>query len=179
MNDRIDQQLMEQYIQGEAIAFDELYARHHKRVYAYIVKRLSNREDQDEIFQNTWIKFHRSRQLYRPGTPVLPWLFIICRSELIDYLRRTKKHVAWHDDLLPLLDNQASANENFDLSSFDFLGEREKQALNLRFYEDVDYTALAKMLHTKESNARKIISRGIQKIRHYFGGQEDDHENEN
>jgi RNA polymerase sigma-70 factor, ECF subfamily len=54
-----------------------------------------SREQADDLLQDTWLRIHRVRHTYRPGEPVLPWIYAIARRARIDgyrKLRRIQKH---------------------------------------------------------------------------------------
>ena len=55
--------------------------------------------------------------------------------------------------------------EHVDLNSVDTLSEKEKIALSLRYYEEHEFLEIAQKLNTSSANARKIISRGIKKLK--------------
>ena len=55
----------------------------------------ASREQADDLLQDTWLRIHRVRHTYRPGEPVLPWIYAIARRARIDgyrKLRRIHKH---------------------------------------------------------------------------------------
>lgn len=52
--------------------------------------------------------------------------------------------------------------QEVDLTS---LSEREKQIIQLRYTEDKDFDEIARTLHLTSANVRKMISRGLQKLR--------------
>lgn len=63
----------------------------------------ASREHADDLLQETWLRIHRVRHTYRPGEPVLPWLYAIARRVRIDGYRRTRRVLA-HEitvDVLP------------------------------------------------------------------------------
>ena len=52
---------------------------------------LTNREQADDLLQETWLRIHRVRHTYRPGQPVLPWVYAIARRVRVDGYRRTRR----------------------------------------------------------------------------------------
>ena len=64
-----DSKLMELYKNGESMAFEVIYLRHKNRVYSYLDKRLFDKNMIDDVFQNTFVKFHKSRNLYSDKYP--------------------------------------------------------------------------------------------------------------
>ena len=52
---------------------------------------LMSREQAYELLQETWLRIHRVRHTYRPGQPVLPWVYAIAGRVRIDGYRRTRR----------------------------------------------------------------------------------------
>ena len=53
--------------------------------------QIAIREQADDLLQETWMRIHRVRNTYRPGEPVLPWMYAIARRVGIDGYRRTRR----------------------------------------------------------------------------------------
>jgi RNA polymerase sigma-70 factor (ECF subfamily) len=64
---------------------------------------LMSREQADDLLQVTWLRIHRVRHTYRPGQPVLPWVYAIARRVRVDGHRRTRRIRAHQiaTDMLP------------------------------------------------------------------------------
>ena len=41
--------------------------------------------------QETWLRIHEVRHTYRPGEPVLPWIYAIARHTRVDHYRKTRR----------------------------------------------------------------------------------------
>ena len=159
-----DEKLMELYKNGEKMAFEVIYLRHKDRVYSYLDKRLSDKNIIEDIFQSIFVKFHNSRHLYNSKHPLLKWIYTICRSELLDSIKKNKaKFVQLSGDQLS--NEPTELNDKIDLDSIKTLSEKEKQALKLRYYSEEDFIEISKVLNTSEANSRKLVSRGIKKLK--------------
>ena len=167
-----DEKLMELYKNGENMAFEVIYLRHKDRIYSYLDKRLFDKNAIDDIFQGIFIKFHKSRKLYNSDYPLLKWIYTICRSELLDSLKKNKlKLVQLSDDLLAVEATEPNlTTDKVDIDSIKSLSDKEKQALKLRYYSDEDFVGISKALNTSEANSRKLVSRGIKKLKAKFLG---------
>ena len=60
-------------------------------LYRFFCHHTGNREDASDLLQESWLRIHKSRDTYRPGEPVLPWLFGIARHVRIDGYRRMQR----------------------------------------------------------------------------------------
>ena len=76
---------------GDREAFDEIYARYFKRVYAFLDKRLRNRADTEETTQEVFINIFSSIDGYRGDAPFAAWIFGLTRRTLAARFRR-KRH---------------------------------------------------------------------------------------
>ena len=129
-----DTKLMELYKNGENMAFEVIYLRHKDRVYSYLDKRLSDKNVIEDIFQNIFVKFHNSRHLYSSEHPLLKWIYTICRSELLDSVKKSRKIklVSINED--QLICETKEIDDKIDLDSVKSLSEKEKLAIKLRYY---------------------------------------------
>lgn len=48
----------------------------------------------EDLLQEAWLRIHRVRHTYRPGAPVLPWIYAIARRARIDQYRRNRRIVS-------------------------------------------------------------------------------------
>jgi RNA polymerase sigma-70 factor (ECF subfamily) len=174
-----DEELMDLYKNGEFKAFEVLYGRHQGRVHGYLSKRLPKNAPLDDIFQNIFLKLHKSRKNYDSNYLFLKWLYTLARSELLDYLKKPKmqseelsEDQMGFDEINVSRDETTEYGHEIDLDSEKKLSANEKQALKLRFISDAEYKEISEKLGVSSSNARKLVSRGIEKLRtKYRGGQ--------
>jgi len=79
---------MVRYQNGDAAAADELVTRLSGRLHVFFASQLGNRAQADDMLQEAWLRLHQARHTYRPGEPVLPWIYAIARRVRVDYFRR-------------------------------------------------------------------------------------------
>ena len=165
-----DKELMLKYQDGDHMAFDVLYSRHKNKVYSYLAKRLHSHNEIHDLFQRVFVKLHKSRHLYQEKYEVLPWIYTITKSEFLDFVKKNKiETIEFKEE--NFLSSENEPNNEFDLESEKQLSENEKSALKERYYSDKDFSEIAQILKTSESNTRKIISRGLKKLRVKFKGE--------
>jgi len=97
------EELMERYIDGDAAAFNALYARHSGPLFGYLLKLTRQREQAEDLVQITFAKLHRARASYLKGAPLNPWLFAIARRSFYDEVRsqRSRRETLSRDGALP------------------------------------------------------------------------------
>ena len=161
---------MKLYNEGEYNAFEEIYARYNRHVYTYLKKRIKNPETVNDIFQNIFVKFHKSKALYDPKYELLKWIYTISRSELLDFLK--KKNIT----TISLLEEFAVEIQEQEIYTLDIhseksLTDKEKSVIELRYFSEMDFLEISERLNTSQANIRKIISRAIKKLRIKYTGE--------
>jgi RNA polymerase sigma-70 factor (ECF subfamily) len=81
-----DEDVFDRTVQGDAVAFSELYRRYHKRIYGYCLARSLDPETASDATQEVFIRLLRAE----PGSIDSPraWLFAVARNAIIDVARR-------------------------------------------------------------------------------------------
>lgn len=163
-----DEELMQKFINGSEPAFNSLYERYAGRVYFYLNKRLKDKNLVDEVFQEAFYKFTRSRYKYNSKYKFSPWLFSIVHNALIDSVRKVNSNkcdLGIEVDNIIIQDNHESVVEPDIEQLFSSLSEREKEIIKLRYVNDLSFEKIAVRTGHLASNIRQIISRSIKKLK--------------
>ncbi len=170
LNEQTDEQLMKLYQDGNEEAFRALYGRHSNKIYGFIKKRVGNKEKVAEIYQEVFVKIHKSKALYNETFPVLPWLFTVTKSVLLDELRKEKKYEVLDMEAVERAVALQVFEPNINAGAMiRQLSDIQKQAIEMRYVNDRTFEQIAESLNVKPSNARQIVSRGIKRLRELVG----------
>jgi RNA polymerase sigma factor (sigma-70 family) len=96
-----DDVLMRAFAQGDATAFEQIYARHHAALYRFVRRVLGSAcaAQADEVFQDTWMKVVKARATWAPqGAAFRTWLFTLAHHRAIDCLRKSGREVSAERD---------------------------------------------------------------------------------
>ena len=52
---------------------------------------MGSHADAEDMLQEAWLRIHRVRHTYRPGEPLLPWVYAIARRVRVDSYRRRRR----------------------------------------------------------------------------------------
>ena len=86
-----DAGLLAAFCKGDEKAFETLYYRYRKLLYAYLNNLCAgNSAEADEVFEETWLKVIEKAPKYRDDGKFSAWLFRISRNLFIDRLRKYK-----------------------------------------------------------------------------------------
>jgi RNA polymerase sigma-70 factor, ECF subfamily len=80
--------LMVRYQAGDFAAARSLIDRVSPQLHRFLQLQTANRADADDLLQEAWLRIHRVRHTYRPGRPLLPWIYAIARRVRVDHYRK-------------------------------------------------------------------------------------------
>ena len=83
--------LMSGYQQADKEAATALIEKVSPLLLRFFWMQSSSRRYADDLLQETWMRVHKARHAYRPGEPVLPWIFAIARHASLDSYRKTRR----------------------------------------------------------------------------------------
>jgi RNA polymerase sigma-70 factor (ECF subfamily) len=89
--DDSDEALMLRYAQGDAGAFDALYARHRGGTFRYLLRHVgNNRALAEELFQDIWTNLIAARERYKVEAKFTTWLYTLAHNRVVDHYRRNR-----------------------------------------------------------------------------------------
>ena len=144
--DEADRELIRRYAAGDNGAFDVLYERYKRPLYAYLNRLMSGRHDQaDDLFQQVWLRIIASLPQYECRQRFLSWALRIAHNLAIDSFRRQERDpVALPEDADNLLRN--------DLEPWRHLDRAELSA------------AIGKALKTLSPELREVFALRLEKV---------------
>ena len=166
---------MLRYQEGDAQAFDALYAQFAGRVRGYLLSRLRSESLADEALQSVFLKLHRARHKYKRGSEFAPWLYTITQNTLTDRLRSERRNAAapGHESPEPALESIASPSDaqstqaHFERLSghLEKLDSEQRQVLEWRYFQDLSFEVIASKLNITAASARKRVSRALGRLK--------------
>jgi RNA polymerase sigma-70 factor (ECF subfamily) len=89
-----DEALMLAYRDGDAAAFDALYARHRARLYRFVLRGVKQRPVAEELYQEIWMRVIEARRRYAATARFTTWLYTIAHNRLVDHWRQRELALA-------------------------------------------------------------------------------------
>jgi RNA polymerase sigma factor (sigma-70 family) len=93
-----DEALMRQFAAGDARAFEQLYDRHEKPVWRFVLRSVREPAIADDVTQELWFAVARSAATYQASAKFRTWLFTMARNRVIDLSRGKKNTVSLDAD---------------------------------------------------------------------------------
>jgi RNA polymerase sigma-70 factor (ECF subfamily) len=158
---------------GDRAAFGELYDTHVDAVYRYVLYRVREPSDAEdlasEVFTRAFANIHRYRW---QGKSFLAWLYTIARNAVTDRRRRERPTVDLDDaygvaEEGPTAHDRAVRGEQVDAlrGAVKHLTTEQQEVLVLRFVENMSSRQVAKVLGKNEGAIRALQFRALGRLR--------------
>ncbi len=72
--------LVERLRQGDADAFDDVYAAFNTRLFTFLVRLSRRRDVAEDLLEETWLRLVKHARRLRADTRLGPWLFTVARN---------------------------------------------------------------------------------------------------
>jgi len=92
-----DQLLVQQFLEGDVAAFEELVSRYENKVYRLAIKLTRNETLAEEVLQEVFLRVYEKLHTFRGESQFSSWLYRIAANLCFAKLNVEKKHV--HSDL--------------------------------------------------------------------------------
>lgn len=161
-------------------AFAMLYRRYLQRVYSYLLSRVGNVQDAQDLTAQTFIAALKSLQSYEARGMFGAWIISIARYKAMDHFRTTPALVSI-DDFQPLFDHSQPLDElvverlqmEHIAALLEKLNPDRAEALRLRFFGDLKMREIAEMMEKSEGAVKMLVARALDDIRHMLERQEE------
>lgn len=158
--------------------FEQLYEQYYTPILRYILKRISSYQDAEDLAANVFVTAYRNYEGYAP-TKASPatWLYMICSSRLKNYYRDRRENISLDDEENPvdvssdeLIEDAVLMEERSRMlhQAIDRLPERQRQAVRMKYFQNMSAADIAVELGTTAGNVRVMINRSMDKLKEYL-----------
>jgi RNA polymerase sigma-70 factor (ECF subfamily) len=93
-----DSHYIERVMNGDVSAYSPLVEKHKNLVFSIVLKILNNREDAEEVAQDTFLKAYNSLRSFEKKSKFSTWLYRIAYNSAISMKRKKKMEAVEIDD---------------------------------------------------------------------------------
>ena len=158
-------------------AFEQLVRQYSEQLYWQVRRIVLNHDDANDVLQNAFLKAWNGLDSFRNDSKVSTWLSRIAINESLDFVRRQKNVVSLSaDDADSGVANMLMADRYFDGEETEAqlqeaiaqLPDVQRTVFLLRYYDDMCYSEISKILHTTEGALKASYHIAVKKISEYF-----------
>ncbi|MFC1939419.1 sigma-70 family RNA polymerase sigma factor [Chloroflexota bacterium] len=168
-----EESLVRRAREGDHQAFAQLYEENFDRIYRYVVIRIGDKMEAEDMTQQVFLKAIQSISSFKwKNIPLSAWLFRIAHNQLVDRLRKKKKRVAapLDESLLTSDSNpQLMAERNLDIEQLlratQRLTQAQREVISLRFAGDLPIAQVAKVMGKSQGAVKALQHSAIVALR--------------
>jgi RNA polymerase sigma-70 factor (ECF subfamily) len=176
-----DAELMLRVKEGDGASFGVLLEKHRTSVVHFLYRMVQNHGVAEELAQEVFLRVYRSRSTYEPTAKFTTWLFRIATHLALNSLRDGKherQQERLDDDSSELPVRQVSdARPSVEQSmvyqarleeirgAIATLPEKQRAAVLMHKYEEMEYSQIAKVLNCSESAVKSLLFRAYETLR--------------
>lgn len=157
-------------------AFDEVVRLYSEQLYWKVRRMVLNHDDANDILQNVFIKAWNNLDEFHNKAKISTWLYRIAVNESLDFLRRQKNTAEISADEEPTVAAQLLADDFFDGDHTEALLQEtiaqlpdvQRVVFNLRYFDEMKYSDISKMLNTSEGALKASYHIAVKKITAYL-----------
>ena len=154
-------------------AFAELVKQYSQPLYWQIRRLVLSHDNADDVLQNTFVKAWMNIDSFQGKSQLSTWMYRIAINESIDFLRRQRNVSTLDIDDAPNVANQLMSADYFDgdeaqamlQQAIAKLPEVQRTVFNLRYYDDMKYSKISKILNTSVGALKASYHIAVKKIK--------------
>jgi RNA polymerase sigma-70 factor (ECF subfamily) len=184
---RTDVQLMLDVKAGDEQSFALLLHRYRTPLVNFLYRMVRNREQAEDLAQEVFIRVYRARADYVPSAKFTTWLFRIATNLALNSLRDTRhQRMEVSLDAPVTVDSEEGDERPLDVAeknpnieehlvqeaqremirhAIDKLPEKQRAAVLLHKYQELDYGEISKILSCSESALKSLLFRAYETLR--------------
>jgi RNA polymerase sigma-70 factor (ECF subfamily) len=171
-------------------AFGELVERFQHRLVAVMHHLVGSAHEAEDLAQEVFLRVYRTRKKYRPRAKFSTWLFTIANNLALNALRDRKRrqvlplevqesgplgttptgHAVPARDEPPTHNLQQRELADVIRQALDGLGERQRVAIVLNKFEDMNYAEIAEVMGLSAKAVKSLLSRARTSLREALQG---------
>ena len=176
-----DAELMLRVKNGDSASFDLLLEKYRLPVIHFLYRMVQNHGISEELGQEVFLRVYRSRGTYEPTAKFTTWLFRIATHLALNWLRDGKSEKGQER-----LDDDSSESRSHAVAdrkptvehslvkesrlnevrrAVAALPEKQRAAVLMHKYEEMEYTQIAAVLNCSESAVKSLLFRAYETLR--------------
>lgn len=170
-----DQHYINQIIEGDTNAFSVLVERYKDLVYTLTLRMLKNREEAEEVSQDTFIKAYKSLSKFKGDSKFSTWIYKIAYRTSLDRIKKNKKYIndvaidEFTEHQIKTIDNALDNLEEQEQSKaiqdcIALLPNDDSFLLTLFYFDDMSLDEISKVVDLTPNNVKVKIFRSRKKL---------------
>ena len=170
-----DQIIIDQIIEGDTNAFSVLVDRYKDLVFTLALRMVKNREEAEEVSQDTFIKVFKSLEKFKGDSKFSTWIYKVSYNTCLDRIKKNKKeqNVVPIDEFtehqVKTIDNALDQMEEQEYKDkiqkcLHLLPSEDSFLLTLYYFEEQSLEEISKVVNLTANNVKVKLFRSRKKL---------------
>jgi RNA polymerase sigma-70 factor (ECF subfamily) len=173
-----DATLVHRLLQQDVKAFEQLYGRHSRIVYALVLRILQQASTAEEVVQDVFLQLWRNAASYNVERgSFVPWLLTLARNRALDQLRlkseRQRRREEQAEELPPVVTAPPQYEKELDerrsvervRALMGGLLPQQRSAIELAYFEGLSHSEIADRLKEPLGTVKSWIRNGLLRLK--------------
>jgi RNA polymerase sigma-70 factor (ECF subfamily) len=158
--------------------YTAIIRKYQEKLYWHIRRMVVDHDDTNDVLQNVFIKVWNGLANFREDSQLFTWLYRIATNESLSFLEQKKRKSADYSlsDVGAMMEDRIKADQNFDANKLEWklqlaiqqLPEKQRMVFNLRYYDEMPYEQMSRVLGTSEGALKASYHHAARKIEDYL-----------
>ncbi len=158
-------------------AFTAIVKKYQEKLYWHIRRMVVSHDDANDVLQNVFIRVWKGLENFREDAQLYTWLYKIGTNECLTFLEQQKRKAAVSfDSVESELGNRVKADPHFDANKLEWklqlaiqqLPEKQKIVFNLRYFDEMPYEEMSRVLETSEGALKASYHHAVKKVEEFI-----------
>ncbi len=158
-------------------AYTTIIKKYQERLYWHVRRMVVDHDDANDVLQNVFIRVWKALENFKEESQLYTWLYRIATNESLTFLESQKKRSAVSlSDVESGLSNKIRADKHFDANKAEWklqlaiqqLPEKQKVVFTLRYYDEMPYEEMSRVLDTSEGALKASYHHAVKKVEDYM-----------
>ncbi|NEQ55426.1 MAG: RNA polymerase sigma factor [Leptolyngbya sp. SIO3F4] len=173
-----DNALMLQVKAGKTEKLALLFERHYKPLFGYFYHLTQNRQNSEDLAQNTFYKILKNRSKFNGEGTFRAWMYTIARNNSFDFFKKNKNHhqseeIGYWEDKLPEgsdIVKQITESEDKELLKIALtkMDTEKRELLILSKFQGMKYKEIGLILRCSENTVKVKVYRALETLKQIY-----------
>ncbi|MCR5836829.1 MAG: RNA polymerase sigma factor [Lachnospiraceae bacterium] len=171
---QIDESLFRRIADGDNAAFSDLYYATYKQLYAFLLSLTKNKEDAEDLLQNTYIRIRNAAHLYKKNGTPMAWMCTIAKNQYLDFVRKYGKYQGVDFELventIPFSMVTNVENRMIIEQAFKYISDEERTIVVMHLVNGMKHREISDILGLPLSTVLSKYNRSLKKMKAIIEG---------
>lgn len=158
-------------------AYTAIIKKYQEKLYWLVRRMVVDHDDANDVLQNVFIRVWKGLENFREDSQLYTWLYRIATNESLTFIEQQKKRTSVSlNNEESGLSNKIRADQHFDGKKLEWklqlaiqqLPEKQRIVFQLRYYDEMPYEEMSKVLETSEGALKASYHHAVKKIEDYM-----------